>query len=123
MEYGYGNKMGCTYKKHMELKENQGVTYLSYPDFETLPGFYHGFSTRLGGVSQGIYASMNLSFQRGDKEAHVRENYRRIARALDFLWKKQYVPSRPTPPIFGWLQGRMEEKGLSDLWITRMWMA
>lgn len=75
-------------KKHMELKENQGVTYLSYPDFETLPGFYHGFSTRLGGVSQGIYASMNLSFQRGDKEARVRENYRRIARALDFSLEK-----------------------------------
>ena len=27
-------------KKHMELKENQGVTYLSYPDFET-PRLFH----------------------------------------------------------------------------------
>lgn len=43
---------------------------------------HHGFSTRLGGVSQGCYASMNLSFTRGDDEAAVRENYHRIAKSI-----------------------------------------
>lgn len=68
----------------MELQEKNGVLFLSYPAFSELPGFYHGFSTRRGGVSKGIYASMNLSFTRGDKEEDVRENYRRIAEAIGF---------------------------------------
>ena len=29
----------------------------------------HGFSTRLGGVSAGIYGSLNLSFSQGDEES------------------------------------------------------
>ena len=69
---------------HMEVKEKEGVTFLTYPAFEKLPGFVHGFSTRLGGVSEGIYSSMNLSFTRGDEEEAVRENYRRISSALGF---------------------------------------
>lgn len=44
----------------------------------------HGFSTRFGGVSRGIYSSMNLSFTRGDEESCVKENYRRISDAMGF---------------------------------------
>lgn len=68
----------------MNVREREGVTYLTYPAFEKLPGIVHGFSTRLGGVSEGIYASMNLSFTRGDEEAAVRENYRRLSAAMGF---------------------------------------
>ena len=39
----------------------------------------HCFSTRLGGVSEGVCSSMNLSFTRGDDPAAVLENYRRMA--------------------------------------------
>lgn len=70
--------------QHMKINENKGVTYLTYPAFEKFPEFYHGFSTRLGGVSKGIYSSMNLSFTRGDEEEAVLENYRRIADAIGF---------------------------------------
>lgn len=69
---------------HMKVREREGVTFLTYPAFEKLTGFVHGFSTRLGGVSEGVYSSMNLSFTRGDKEETVRENYRRISSALGF---------------------------------------
>lgn len=69
---------------HMNVRENKGVTYLTWPEFEKIQGFVHGFSTRLGGVSEGIYSSMNLSFTRGDKEEAVRENYNRISAALGF---------------------------------------
>lgn len=69
---------------HMNVRKNKGVTYLAWPEFEKIPGFVHGFSTRLGGVSEGIYSSMNLSFTRGDKEEAVRENYNRISAALGF---------------------------------------
>ena len=68
----------------MNIKENKGVTYLTYPALEELSGFVHAFSTRLGGVSEGIYSSMNLSFTRGDDENFVMENYRRLAEAVGF---------------------------------------
>lgn len=68
----------------MNIKENKGVTYLTYPALEELSGFVHAFSTRLGGVSGGIYSSMNLSFTRGDDENSVMENYRRLAEAVGF---------------------------------------
>ena len=71
-------------KTHMRIKENKGVTWLSYQAFEQFPDIVHAFSTRLGGVSQGIYSSMNLSFTRGDEDAAVHENYRRLAEAVGF---------------------------------------
>ena len=80
---------------HMQIKENKGVTWLTYPAFEQFADIVHGFSTRLGGVSEGIYASMNLSFTRGDKDAAVYENYRRFAAALGFS-EKDIVTSDQT---------------------------
>lgn len=44
---------------------------------------HHGFTTRLGGVSQGIYASLNLGKGRGDDLENVRENYRRVCDELE----------------------------------------
>lgn len=41
----------------------------------------HGFSTRLGGVSQGIFSSLNLGANRGDSMENVRENWRRFGAA------------------------------------------
>lgn len=60
----------------------EGVTYLSFTALEKSGMVKHGFSTRYGGVSTGCYASMNLSFTRGDDSEHVQENYRRMALAL-----------------------------------------
>lgn len=56
--------------------------YLEYPLFQHTGIVKHGFSTRLGGVSEGCYSSLNLSFTRGDKEEAVRENFRRIGAAI-----------------------------------------
>lgn len=58
------------------------VEYLTFPLLSAQPGITHAFSTRRGGVSQGIYATMNLSFTRGDEEDRVHENFRRMAAAL-----------------------------------------
>jgi len=44
----------------------------------------HLFSTRLGGVSSGVYESLNTSFTVGDDEKNVRENLKRIANALGY---------------------------------------
>lgn len=60
------------------------LCYLTFPQFSELPSILHGFSTRLGGVSEGACSTMNLSFERGDQEERVRENFRRIAAAIGF---------------------------------------
>lgn len=48
----------------------------------TMAGVRHGFTTRQGGVSKGIYASLNLGKNRGDDIENVRENYSRVCSAL-----------------------------------------
>ena len=68
------------------LRENHknGVLYFTFPQLGAQPGFVHGFSSRIGGVSQNEFAEMNLSFSRGDDPERVKENYRRIASAIGF---------------------------------------
>ena len=46
-----------------------GVTFLSSDGIDAAGGAAHGFSTRLGGVSQGMWASLNLGVSRGDDPA------------------------------------------------------
>lgn len=67
------------------LKVNQykEMIYLTFPLLENTGMVRHLFSTRMGGVSRGIYSSMNLSFSRGDNKENVDENFRRIAQVLD----------------------------------------
>jgi polyphenol oxidase len=48
----------------------------------TLPGLRHGFFTRDGGVSGGVYASLNGGVGSHDAAAHVAENRARMAAAL-----------------------------------------
>lgn len=47
-------------------------------------GILHAFSTRLGGVSEPPYASLNLGRSVGDLPEHVRENHVRLANAVGY---------------------------------------
>lgn len=47
-----------------------------------LPGIAHGFFTRAGGVSTGIYAGLNCGLGSRDDKALVAENRRRVAQHL-----------------------------------------
>lgn len=47
----------------------------------------HCFTTRIGGVSQGSLAGLNISFHRGDDGKNVEKNYEILANALDFQVK------------------------------------
>lgn len=69
------------------LMQNCGGTggeleYLTFPSLEKTGIVKHLFTTRMGGVSQGEFSSMNLSFTRGDDADSVTENYRRIGEVL-----------------------------------------
>lgn len=58
------------------------LEYLTFPALTDTGMVGHLFTTRMGGVSTGDCASMNLSFTRGDARETVLENYRRICRVL-----------------------------------------
>ena len=47
-----------------------------------LPGIRHGFFTRDGGVSEGVYATLNGGTGSDDRPANVSENRTRMAKAL-----------------------------------------
>jgi purine-nucleoside/S-methyl-5'-thioadenosine phosphorylase / adenosine deaminase len=48
-----------------------------------LPGARVAFTTRLGGISEGVFESLNLGLLTGDDRARVAENRERAAHALD----------------------------------------
>ena len=72
------------YPGNGQMKQNRvgELEYLTFPLLDKTGMVRHLFSTRLGGVSEGIFASMNLSYTRGDRKEAVDENYRRIAAVL-----------------------------------------
>lgn len=76
-----------TEAEDMRLVEKNGVPYFVFENLENMGLVRHGFSTRLGGVSEGCLSSMNLSFTRGDDPEKVRENFRRMGMAIGFETK------------------------------------
>jgi polyphenol oxidase len=56
---------------------------LGSPLLSAIPGLRHAFFTRDGGVSGGIYGSLNGGLGSDDDPAHVAENRRRMAEAMD----------------------------------------
>lgn len=64
------------------LKEQNDVPFFVFPLLEDTGLVKHGFSTRLGGVSQGYFSTMNLTFTTGDSGDAVLENYRRLGGAM-----------------------------------------
>ncbi len=67
------------------LKHIEAAPFVGFAAFEQYDFLRYGFSTRLGGVSRGIFASMNLGFRRGDEEENVIENYRRICESMGIV--------------------------------------
>jgi hypothetical protein len=57
------------------------AVYLTSPRLD-LPGVRHAFFTRQGGVSAGVYESLNVGLGSGDDPGAVRENRRRAAAAF-----------------------------------------
>lgn len=55
---------------------------LESPLLSAIPGLRHAFFTRDGGVSDGIYGSLNGGVGSNDDPAHVEENRRRMAEQM-----------------------------------------
>ena len=81
---GVSVELGLKYKDNRHIFDECGETvpYLEFSLLRDSGIVNHGFSTRLGGVSEGCFSSMNLSFDRGDRPEAVQENFRRIGKAI-----------------------------------------
>ena len=75
----------------MQFIENNknGLVYITASTVKTT----HAFTTRLGGISHGVYKSLNLGENRGDKAENVCENYKILNNVLgingDFVFSNQ----------------------------------
>ena len=54
------------------------VPYLTSSVLEEIPYLQHGFFTRVGGESSGVYGTLNTGLEKGDDPEAVYENRRRI---------------------------------------------
>jgi polyphenol oxidase len=52
------------------------------------PGYVVGFTTRVGGVSEGVYESLNLTARTGDDAERVEENRRRACAQVDLPYEQ-----------------------------------
>ena len=55
---------------------------LVWPDLDCTGRIRHGFFTRRGGVSEGLYASLNCGLGSADERVRVLENRARVAAAV-----------------------------------------
>lgn len=76
----------------MEEKIIGNVKYLTFKLFNKYNFFKHGFSTRIGGVSEGYYSSMNLRLGSSDLKENINENFDLFLNVFD-LDKKNTILS------------------------------
>lgn len=68
---------------------------LTFPIFERYKDdLIAAFSTRHGGISTGIYESMNLGFSTGDKKENVFRNYRLFTERIGLDYKNVVISSQ-----------------------------
>lgn len=79
--------------KEMTISDT-AVPFLYFRRLAEHPGVKHGCSTRVGGVSEGCFASMNLGFSRGDSDENVLENYDRLCNAMGFAKEQVVLPDQ-----------------------------
>ncbi len=95
MDFIWKTEPGAMKERSVPLKDGSVLPLLYFPMLQQTGLVRHCFTTRQGGVSTGMFSSLNLSFSRGDKREAVEENFRRLAEALD-VSKEQFVFSDQT---------------------------
>lgn len=65
--------------EHLRFDETKKVPLLTFDALSECDGIRHGFTTRLGGISSGIFESLNFKKGIGDSDENVDENFRRVA--------------------------------------------
>jgi YfiH family protein len=81
----------------------------------------HGFSTRAGGVSEGVYRSMNLGWSVGDQPSRVAENFRRLAHHADFPLERLHTLSQVHGDRVIEVQGNAPETAQQEAEADALW--
>uniref|UniRef100_UPI0040560244 peptidoglycan editing factor PgeF n=1 Tax=Agathobacter sp. TaxID=2021311 RepID=UPI0040560244 len=94
MEFVKKNDKNILMVKEYELQNGTKMPLLHFPLLEETGMVNHCFTTRLGGVSEGDCAALNLSFARGDDVEAVEKNFDLLAEAMgvpveDFVFSDQ----------------------------------
>lgn len=65
-----------------EMRQKGALKYFIIPSFEKTGLVRHGFSTRIGGVSDKPYDYLNLGLKKADEKERIMKNYRLICDAI-----------------------------------------
>ena len=85
------NEIMSSIQRGSKFRYVNGVGIYTLPTLECLAGFDHGFSARSGGVSEGGFSSLNLSFTRPEQRENVLENYHRFCRAAEIPYERMVM--------------------------------
>ncbi|MDJ0912918.1 MAG: peptidoglycan editing factor PgeF [Desulfobacterales bacterium] len=66
----------------MTFTTQNGLSIYQFSEWRRFGSIYHGIFSRKGGVSQGVFQSLNISYGVGDKPSHVQRNRQLISQAL-----------------------------------------
>ncbi len=100
----------------LRAQEFQGLKYYEFLSLKPLP-LRHAVFTRQGGVSQGVYASLNLSFDVGDSLEAVRRNRYLVKQSLGIktLLSARQIHAKRAYLCKGPLQEDLEVEGYDIL--------
>ena len=87
------NKLHLLNTKEMAVS-GTSVPFLYFKRLASYRFVKHGCSTRVGGVSEGCFASMNLGFGRGDADENVLTNYDRLCNVMGFTKEQVVLPDQ-----------------------------
>lgn len=77
------------------MKKNlkDGVEFYTFNIFDNL-NLKHCFTTKIGGVSEGTTATLNLAFRKKDSDEIVLENYKRVCDAVGLSYEGIVIPKQ-----------------------------
>lgn len=81
-DFNWKNKKEVLRLERYPAGTNEELFLFTFPLLSKDTGVKNVFTTRQGGISKGMFESLNLSYTRGDDPAAVTENYRRVAAAM-----------------------------------------
>lgn len=80
--------------KHEYIYENIGqIGLFRAPIIMGQAGLKHGFTARKGGVSEGSFSSLNLTYGKHDPRENVRENFRRLCIGAGLMYEDMVIVS------------------------------
>jgi polyphenol oxidase len=105
-------------------RTSNGLSFFQFSLFQSLPGLIHGIFSRHGGISQGAYAGLNLSFAVGDDRQKVIHNRALVQKilGLSIIQSLKQVHGKETVVILDSLLGDSSsapERHSGDILMTR----